>query len=446
MPGWTESDVIRLGATAEQGSRHPLAAVVRKAAADREIEPFPSTEATALPGAGVSARWQAEGDAPRAILVGNRRLMEEHGVEIVEGAISALEAVDSRGETPLIVAVDREVVGLISARDAVRPEAHDVVHDLKHLKIVEVAILTGDRAPAARAIAKRVHIKTVESELLPAGKAAWIEERQAAGRRVAMVGDGINDAPGFWARAQVGIALGGIGADLAAEAGDIVVLGEPLRVLPDLVKLSRATVRIIRQNIVVFAFGLNALAMASAFLGILGPIAAAVLHQAGSFLVLLNAMRLLWFGDDWRLTAPGRGVVAAGRAIGRWDERVDLEAFGTGIRRRWKAIATVGAIGIVLAYATSGWTAIGPEEIGLLRRNGRFLGTLEPGLHLRWPSPFERVTRLVPNRLRSVEVGFRLGGLGVGAGDARCRKAAEARPAREGRGRGARHDRRRPAR
>ncbi len=88
--------------------------------------------------------------------------------------------------------------------------------------------------------------------------------------------------------------------------------------------------RIIRQNIIVFAFGLNALAMGSAFLGILGPIAAAVLHQGGSFLVLVNAMRLLWFGDDWRLTGPGRGLVAAGRAIGRWDERSRSRSHGDG--------------------------------------------------------------------------------------------------------------------
>src|SRR5207253_8248757 len=126
----------------------------------------------------------------------------------------------------------------------------------------EIAILTGDRANVAKLVAKKTHIKSFEAELLPADKARWVEERQAAGRRVAMVGDGINDAPAL-AQADVGIALGGVGADLAAEAGDLIVLGDPLRVLPDLVKLSRATVAVIRQNILGFAFGLNALAMAS---------------------------------------------------------------------------------------------------------------------------------------------------------------------------------------
>ena len=399
--GLSESDLIRLAATAEAGSRHPLAAVVHRAAKERGIEPDPATDAIAMPGAGVSVRWNDS----QAILVGNRRLLEEHGVPVDVEAAEALDRVDARGETPLIVALDGRIVGLISARDAVRPEAHDVVHDLKHLKITEVVILTGDRGNAARAVAKRVHIKTVESELLPADKAKWVEERQASGRRVAMVGDGINDAPAL-ARAQVGIALAGVGADLAAEAGDILVLGDPLRVLPDLVKLSRATVRIIRQNIIGFAFGLNALAMGSAALGILGPIAAAVLHQVGSFLVLLNAMRLLWFGD-WASTPPGRLVRGAGASIARWDDRVDLERIGLGLLKRWRSIAAMGLIAIGIGYATSGWTAVGPDEVGLLRRHGRYLGTLAPGLHLRWPPPFERVTRLTPGRARSVEVGFR---------------------------------------
>ena len=412
--GRSESDVLRLAATAEAGSRHPLAAVVHRAASDRGITPDPATEATALPGAGVSARWLDTDESPHAILVGNRRLLEEHGVPVDVEAAEALAGVDARGETPLIVALDNRIIGLISARDAVRPVAHDVVHDLKHLKITEVAILTGDRASAAKAVAKQVHIKTVEAELLPADKAKWVEERQAAGRRVAMVGDGINDAPAL-ARAQVGIALGGIGADLAAEAGDIVILGDPLRVLPDLVKLSRATVRIIRQNIIGFAFGLNAVAMGSAALGILGPIAAAVLHQAGSFLVLLNAMRLLWFGD-WGSTPPGRLVLGAGETLGRWDDRVDLERIGLGLLGRWRMVAVLGLISIGIAYATSGWSAIGSDEVGLIRRHGRYLGTIGPGLHLRWPPPFERVTRLVPGRARSVEVGFRSGaGMGRAA-------------------------------
>ena len=280
-----------------------------------------------------------------------------------------------------------------------------MIHDLRHMKIKEIAILTGDREPAARAVAKRVHADTVAAELLPADKARWIEERRASGRRVAMVGDGINDAPAL-ARADTGIALGGIGADLAAEAGGIIVLGDPLRVLPELLGLARSTVAIIRQNIIGFAFGFNAVAMLSATLGILGPVAAAILHQIGSLLVLLNSMRLLVYGD-WAELPPFRRARQIGEWIGRLDDRVDLEQtwgwFWTR-RRTWISIA---AVVLLAAYAMSGWTAIGPGESGILQRFGRYRATLGPGLHLRWPYPIEQVRPLAPDRIRSLEIGFR---------------------------------------
>ena len=408
MDDRTEDEILALASIAESSSKHPLAALVARTASDRGVSAPTPFEVEATPGAGISARYRLGGEpgdsSGHRVLVGNRRLMEESGVDLQE-AETALAEVDAKGETPLIVAVDGRVVGLIAARDAVRPEAHDVVHDLKHLAITEVAVLTGDRGAAARAVAKRVHIKNVESELLPADKAAWIEGRQKDGRRVAMVGDGINDAPAL-ARADVGIALGAMGSDLAAEAGDLVVLGEPLANLPGLVKLSRATVAIIRQNILIFAFGLNAVAMASASLGILGPIPAAILHQLGSFLVLLNSMRLLWFGD-WKSTAPVRGLLGLGRAIRRLDDRLDPGLAFDRLLSRWRWFVAIGMLALLATYATRGWTAIGPGEVGLVRRFGRFEGVLEPGLHLRLPPPFEAVTRLAPGRVRSVEVGFR---------------------------------------
>ncbi len=402
--GRGEDEVLGLASIAEASSRHPLAGLVARAAADRGLSIPVASEVEATPGSGVSASYRADGGPDRRVLVGNRRLMAAAGIGL-DAIEATLAEVDSRGETPLIVAVDGAVVGLIAARDAVRPEAHDVVHDLKHLGIGEIALLTGDRGPAARSAARRVHIKLVEAELLPADKAGWVEARQSSGRRVAMVGDGINDAPAL-ARADVGIALGRMGSDLAAEAGDLVILGEPLASLPDLVRLSRATVAIIRQNIVIFAFGLNALAMASAAIGILGPIPAAILHQAGSFLVLLNSMRLLWFGD-WRSTAPARAIRRLGHAIGHLDDRIDVGHAFDRILHRWRAMAAVGVAAILAAYLTWGFTAIGPGEVGLLRRFGRFAGVLEPGLHLRLPPPIEAVTRLAPGRARSVEVGFR---------------------------------------
>ncbi|MBX6313785.1 MAG: heavy metal translocating P-type ATPase, partial [Isosphaeraceae bacterium] len=202
-----EADLLRLAATAEQSSRHPLAEAINQAAAERGLTPFATIDARALPGAGISACLNDGSRREGPILVGNRRLMVEHGIALDDRAEAALRDLDARGETALLVAVAGHPIGLIGARDAIRPEAHDVIHDLKHLKITEIALLTGDRLEAARRVAKKTHIKTVEAELLPADKARWIAERQAAGRRVAMVGDGINDAPAL-ARADVGIALG----------------------------------------------------------------------------------------------------------------------------------------------------------------------------------------------------------------------------------------------
>ncbi|MHB1560845.1 MAG: cation-translocating P-type ATPase family protein, partial [Isosphaeraceae bacterium] len=406
LAGHDEDGLIALAAAAESTSRHPLAAAIVEEARRRSLAISAAAESTALPGAGVEARLDGTDVAACTVLVGNRRLLAERGIEPDAAVAEILGRCDARGETALLVAVDGAIAGVIGVHDPVRPEAHDVVHDLRHLKIREVAVLTGDREPAARAAAKKIHADTVAAELLPADKARWIEERQQAGRKVAMVGDGINDAPAL-ARADAGIALGGVGADLAAEAGGLILLGDPLRVLPGLVELSRSTVRIIRQNIIGFAFGFNAVAMLSATFGVLGPIAAAVLHQVGSLLVLLNSMRLLVHGE-WSELAPARWLRRLGERVRRLDDRVDLaDAWSWAWARRRVAAAGLAVVGFA-AYATSGWTTVGPDEVGLLRRFGRYAGRLEPGLHLRWPYPVEQVTVVAPERVRGLPIGFRL--------------------------------------
>ena len=365
-----------------------------------------------LPGAGVEGLVELPGAKPVRVLVGNRRLLAEHELAIDEASEPSLRALDDLGETALIVAVDGAIAGMIGLRDTVRPEAHDVIHDLKHLKIGQIALLTGDREPVARRVARQVHVKTVLAELLPADKAGWIKEQQEAGRKVAMVGDGINDAPAL-ARADAGIALGGIGSDLAAEAGDLIILGDPLRNLPGLVELSRATVAVIRQNIIGFAFGLNAVAVILASLGILSPVAAAILHQVGSLLVLLNAMRLLVFGG-WAELPPFRQLRAVGQRIGQLDEALDLEAMGRWLIQHRRGILAWAIALLAALYASSGITAIGPGEAGLVQRFGGYRGVLEPGLHLRFPEPIERVIRLEPGRVRSLEIGFRRAAGGQG--------------------------------
>ena len=176
------------------------------------------------------------------------------------------------------------------------------IHDLKHLGLTDLAILTGDRAAPARAVAKKVHVKQVEFELTPAGKAEWIDQKRRDGRIVAMIGDGINDAPALAlaeCRARPRAASAATWPPRPARSCCWAIRCPPL---PETIRLARQTVRVIRQNILFFAFGFNAVAIALAGLRVLGPVAAAIVHQIGSLLVLLNAIRLLGF-EQWRTYA-----------------------------------------------------------------------------------------------------------------------------------------------
>ena len=399
---WSEDDLLRLAAAAERPSEHPLARLLVTAAGRLGLDLPAVDDFQAQPGAGVSARVaddRGQGGA-RHVLVGNLRLFRERGIAIPAEVEEALKTLDESGQTALLVAVDGQVAGAIGARDKVRREAHDVIHDLKHLGLRDLTILTGDRPAPARAVAKKVHVKQVEAELTPADKAEWVHRRQHEGRVVAMLGDGINDAPAL-ALADVGIALGGVGADIAAEAGSVILMGEPLEPLPETIRLARQTMRIIRQNILIFAFGLNGLAIVLAAFRVLGPVAAAITHQIGSLLVLLNAIRLLGF-ERWGQFGPVR---TAGRVLEtcRRCRPSDLSTW-TWTHRR--ALLRAGALAAVLAYLGSGITVVGPDQVGVLRRWGRYQGPLlEPGLHVRLPVPVETVTKIEPELVRVARIG-----------------------------------------
>jgi Cu+-exporting ATPase len=416
-------ELLRLAASAEQQSEHPLAQLLVQEAsrcgmALEKVEDF-----LAHPGSGVSVKLSAG-----RMLVGNRRLIEEQSVPLTDEVRSLLERLDAAGQTVLLVARDNRVLGAIGARDRVRAGAKEVVEELRRLGVTRVAMLTGDRLAVARAVASEVGISEVHAELLPQQKAdlvaLWQQGEEAVlPSHVAMVGDGINDAPAL-ARATVGLAIGGT-ADVAAEAGDVVLMigsGEghrnPLRELPLLLRLSRETVRIIRQNIVVFAFGVNAVGiLLTAWLWPLlvpatwyesGPIAAVIYHQLGSLLVLLNSMRLLWFARAE--SSPGwQRWLARLHNINVWlERRLDLDEGLHWLSHQWRPILGAAVALGLLAYAASGLNVIQSDEVALVRRFGRPLAApLQPGLHLRWPWPIERVSRIRPDRIYTVEIGFR---------------------------------------
>ncbi len=423
LNGATPDEVLRAAAAAEQRSEHPLARLIVQQAASRGWAPEPVEDFLAHPGGGVTARIPAlpsplggEGLGVRGdiVVVGTPRLLQEQGVAIPPEATGTLEELDATGQTALLVARSGLVIGVIGARDRVRPEARAVLAELRGLGVGGVVLLTGDRPAAAKAVAEALGVEEVRAGLLPQQKAEYVRERRESGRRVAMVGDGINDAPAL-AGADVGLAVGGIEA--VAEAGDIVLMGDPLRHLPLLVRLSRETVRVIRQNILIFAFGVNLVGVvATAWLWPLlapagwyeqGPIAAVVYHQLGSLAVLLNAMRLLRFE---RPASPAvRRWLASWESFNARAERaLDAHDALDWLLGRWKAVAAALVLLLFAGYALSGLTQVEAGEVALVRRFGRALDDdLGPGLYWRWPWPVEDVTRVRPDEIRTVEIGFR---------------------------------------
>jgi heavy metal translocating P-type ATPase len=405
--------LLRLAGSAEQPSEHPLGRAVVEAARRRHIPLEPANEFQAHPGAGIIT---ALSHGP--VIVGTKRLLIEHGIPWSADADALADTIDAAGQTPLWVASNGQLLGVLGAEDRPRPEAAGVIDQLRAAGIAPIVLLTGDRRAAASALAKELTLTDVAAELLPHQKAERIEALKSTGHRVAMIGDGINDAPAL-ARADVGLAVGGI--DLAAEAGDVILLGDPLRHLPLLVRLSRATVAIIRQNILWFAFVVN-------FLGILitawlwplfapanwldqSPLAAVIYHQIGSLAVLLNSMRLLWF-ERAESNAAVAGIKAKMRDADLWIDRTfDLHELSHTLERRWKPLAFIAAILGIILYAATGLTIVAPAETAVVRRFGRPTATLEPGWHWRLPWPIEEATR-VSDRVRTVEIGFRenLGG------------------------------------
>ena len=287
----SEKMLYRLIAGAESRSEHPLGKAVVRCYRERTgQEPPQGEDFRMLPGRGVSAIVEG-----RQVLAGSRSLLEEEGVTVPRAAEAAIDRYRRQGCTVILAAVDGETAGLLALADTLRPEATDTIGGVLAAG-VEPVLLTGDHENAAAAIAGQLGIRTFRAQCLPEDKLRWIEERQAAGQQVCMIGDGINDAPAL-KKAFVGVAMGGVGSDIAVDAADMALIHDEIREIPHLLRLSRRMMTTIRCNLV-FSMALNVAAILLAIRGDLTPVVGALVHNAGSVLVILHSALLLrWKGN-----------------------------------------------------------------------------------------------------------------------------------------------------
>ena len=281
--------MLHLAASAERVSEHPLGAAIVRAAQDRGLTLSQPERFEARAGHGISAVVDS-----RRVLLGNLKLMREQNIAIAD-IEHDVERVQDEGKTAMIVAADGEALGVIAVADTVKPTSRAAVAELQRMGI-QVAMLTGDNARTADAIARQVGVDRVLAEVLPAGKADEVRRLQAAGQVVAMVGDGINDAPAL-AQADVGIAIGS-GADVAIAAADITLMRGDLRSVPQAIRLSQRTLTTIKWNLFwAFIYNIIGIPIAAGvlypFFGIqLSPIIAAGAMAFSSVFVVSNSLRL----------------------------------------------------------------------------------------------------------------------------------------------------------
>ena len=288
-----KAELLRLANSLEVKSSHPLAGAVTRYCDEQSAAPYECEDYAETAGGGISGKT-----AGRRVLIGNRRLMEQSGADISAYSDRANKAAEG-GAIPLYIAADGKVVGMFTLADPVKPTSREAIEQLHGMKIKTV-MLTGDNAATAEAIRAQLGVDEVQAELMPADKARIIGEMMAQGRKVAMIGDGINDAPAL-AAADVGIAIGA-GQDIAVESADIVLMKSDLRDAASAISLSRAVIRNIRENLF-WALIYNSLGIplaAGVFFPLLGwklnPMFGAAAMSLSSFCVVMNALRLNLFG------------------------------------------------------------------------------------------------------------------------------------------------------
>lgn len=281
------ADVLRWAAAAEAGSEHPLARPILQTARDEGVAPdeVPGT-VTPVPGKGIVSDV-----AGQRVLIGNPPLLDQYGVPDDGSAARAAETLASDGKTPMIVAVDDQVIGVVAVADQIRQDAPEMVARLHRAGVEKVVMLTGDTRLVAEAVGKATGIDEIHASLLPEDKLDVVAQLQRQGHTIAMVGDGVNDAPAL-ATANIGVAMGAAGSAVAVETADIALMGDNLLKLPEAIGLAKRTVSVMRQNIAI-ALITVVLLLAGVFAGGVTMSVGMLVHEASVLVVIINAMRLL---------------------------------------------------------------------------------------------------------------------------------------------------------
>jgi cation-transporting P-type ATPase C len=294
-------EVLRIAASGELHSRHPLALAVLRHIHELEVEVPDHEECDVIVGRGMRADLGGN-----RILVGSQQLMLDFEGPLPASLPAELRRFREEGETVLCVGVNEQLIGLIGVRDLVRPEALEAVTRLRQIGVRRILLSTGDSVESAEIVARALELEEYQGELLPDDKFRLVRGLQAAGHRVAMVGDGVNDAPAL-ALADLGLAMGTAGSDVAIEAADVALAGDDIRDVASVLDLSRWTLGVVRQNYAL-SLGVNAGGVLVGALGALNPILAALLHNLSTLAVVLNSSRLIGYQPGPRgersLTAP----------------------------------------------------------------------------------------------------------------------------------------------
>ena len=277
-----EMDVLNIVASCEKLSEHPLAKAIVDKAKEAEIDIEEPQDFKMVPGKGVSCK-----NSYGQVYAGNSKFLSENNIDFnVDAELNQLK---HEGKASIIVALNDSVVGLIGLSDVIREDSKNMIENLHDLG-TETILLTGDNTETANYFASQVGIGKVYGNLLPQEKLDWIEKLKSEGKKVCMIGDGVNDAPAL-KTADVSVAMGSVGSDVAIEAADIALLGDDIGKIPYLKKLSNSTLFTIKANIII-SMTINAVAIVCSVLGLLNPVTGAIVHNAGSCLVVLNAALL----------------------------------------------------------------------------------------------------------------------------------------------------------